>query len=467
LASSADSPGITTAVAATAEARPLSGFLLPYQARWVEDPSRFKIYEKSRRIGITYVQAYEDTVDAARKDGGLDVWFSSADESAAREYIRYCEHWAQMLNVAGLSLGEIVLNKAADVKAFAIEFANGKRINALSSNPKGFRSKGGKLILDEFAFHANPDDMWKAAAPIITWGFPVRVLSTYNGKGNRYYRIVEDAKKGNRWSLHATTIVDAIQQGLVDKILGHPATEDERQAFLRDCRETAGDEETFQQEYMCVPVDEATAWLPWDLITAVEHPDAGRPELYGGGDVYVGWDVARRRDLSVLWVDELVGDVAWTREVVAMRGWSFADQERELARILGSYRVRRCRIDQTGMGEKVVEDAQLAHGTGRIEGVLFTGPVKQDLATIGKQAFEDRKARIPGTREIRESHHSVRRQMTTAGNPRFDADRTEIGHADYFWAHMLALSAMDAAPGGPVNYTPAQPRRFSSLKGAW
>ena len=32
---------------------------------------------------------------------------------------------------------------------------------------------------------------------------------------------------------------------------------------------------------------------------------------------------------------------------------------------------------------------------------------------------------------------------TVAGNPRFDADRTEAGHADEFWAHALALHAAE------------------------
>ena len=35
-----------------------------------------------------------------------------------------------------------------NIKALVIEFKNGTKIHALSSNPKGFRSKGGKVVLD-------------------------------------------------------------------------------------------------------------------------------------------------------------------------------------------------------------------------------------------------------------------------------------------------------------------------------
>lgn len=428
---------------ASPDPKPARKYFLPYQEAWIQDGARFKIVEKSRRVGMTYAQSYEDVRDAARAKDGMDVWFSSADESAAKEYIRYCEQWAKLYQIAAESLGEVVIDKADDIKALVIEFASGRRIHALSSNPKAFRSKGGKLVLDEFAFHKQPEEMWKAASPIITWGFPVRVLSTYNGKGNRYYRLVDDARKGNRWSLHTITIEDAIAQGLVDKIMGRAATQAERDAFLKDCRETAGDEETFLQEYMCVPVDEATAWLTWELITGAEHHEAGQAQLYRGGDAYVGWDVARRRDYSVIWVVERVGDVAWTRHLVEMRGRSFSEQLAEFDRVMAAYKVRRACIDQTGMGEAIVEEAKARHGQYRVEGVQFTGATKQHLATIGKQAFEDRRVRIPASREIRESHHAVRKTTTIAGNPRFDADRSEVGHADHFWAHMLALHAAE------------------------
>lgn len=442
----------------------LKSYFLPYQIDWLRDTSRFKLWEKSRRIGATYVQAYEDVKDAARAENPIDVWFTSADQTAAREYILYCAQWARVFQVAAEDLGEIVIDSDNDVKAFVIEFANGKRINALSSNPKAFRSKGGKLVIDEYAFHKQPEELWKAALPIITWGFPVRILSTYNGKGNRYYRMVSEAKKQlaatgkSVWSLHTVTIEDAVRQGLADKILGRTLTDAERAAWLAEQREAAGDEETWQQEYMCQPVDEATAWLTWNLIIGAEHPDAGNPALYQGGDCYVGNDIGRRRDLAVIWVDERVGDVLWTREVVKMKNATFAVQDAELDRIMRTYKVRRVCMDQTGMGEKPVEDAKKRHGEYKVEGVLFTGPVKQHLATAGKQIFEDRKLRIPEDRDIRASHHAVRKQTTVAGNPRFDAERSELGHADEFWAHMLALHAAEdtqqPAAGATVDADP-------------
>lgn len=441
----------------------LSTYFMANQIAYLRDQSRLKIRKKSRRIGATYVQAYEDMLDSARADNPIDCWFSSADESAAKEYIRYVAMWSRIFNIAATDLGEIVISKNDDIRAFTVEFATGKRINALSSNPKAFRSKGGKLVLDEFAFHADQEEMWKAARPIITWGFPARILSTFNGKGNRYYRMVSEAEKAiaagrkPQWSLHTTTIVDAVNDGLADRILGRKLTDAERQAWLDGERESCGDEDTWQQEYMCNPVDEASAWLPWELIVSCESADAG--PIFGNdvanddiltvarslagvpGQFYLGWDVARTRDGSVMWLDQLIGDVAWSRVVVRLKKKTFAAQLEIFDMLMSAFDVRRACIDKTGLGMPIVEEAQRRWGEYRVEGITFTGEVKQHLATYGKQLFEDKRVRIPVSRDIRDSHHAVRKMTTVAGNPRFDADRNEAGHADEFWAHMLALHA--------------------------
>ena len=435
-----------------------------YQLRYLRDRSRFKIVKKSRRTGFTLAQSYEDVRDAVPSKGGMDVWFSSADESAAYEYILYAGRWAEIYDAAARDLGEIVLDSAKNVKAYSIEFASGHRINALSSNPSRFRSKGGKVVLDEFAAHPDGDAMWRAAAPAITWGFPIRVLSTVNGKANRYWRIVSEAEKGvdergkpTRWRLHTVTIADAIEQGLVAKIPGYDNSAESRERFLAECRATAGDEESFQQEYMCVPQDAATAWLTWDLIIACESPDAGKPERYQGGPCYAGNDIGLRRDLWVLEVVELVGDTLWTREVARLQKSSFAEQDAVMRRVFESYNIRRACIDQTGMGEKPVEDAKRRYGQYRIEGVQFTAAVKQHLATLIRQRYEDKQVRTPEDLAYRRAHHAVRKMTTAAGNPRFDAERTAAGHADEFWAHALALHAAEgvAQPAAGVTVAPS------------
>ena len=162
---------------------------------------------------------------------------------------------------------------------------------------------------------------------------------------------------------------------------------------------------------------------------------------------------------------EQVGDVLWTREIIERRRISFAEQDTLLDDVMLRYRVLRACMDQTGMGEKPVEDAQRRHGTSRVQGVLFTSAAKLELATRGKEGFEDRKLRIPeGRSDLRADLHKLKKVTGATGVPRFIADSDSNGHADRTWACFLA---QHAAAGGqtPIDYipVPTHPRGFDNL----
>ena len=240
-------------------------------------------------------------------------------------------------------------------------------------------------------------------------GLKLRVVSTPNGKGNKFYDLMTSAETAG-WSKHVVDIYQAVADGL-------PRDVEALRAALND-------PDAWAQEYELQWLDEASAWLSYDLINAVEHERAGIPQNYAGGPCYVGVDIGRRHDLFVIWVLEEVGDVLWTRELITRRGASFAEQDSLLDDVFRRYRVLRCCMDQTGMGEKPVEDARRRHGSGRVEGVLFTSSSKLALATVGKQADSD-----------------------------------SGGHADRAWACFLAVTAATgpavvlpdhAVPSGPA-----------------
>lgn len=423
---------------------------LPYQRRWLEDDSKFKVWEKSRRIGATYVQSYEDVRDCIAKKYD-DVWFSSADESAAREYINYCEKWTELFSIAAKSLGHIVIDTDNNIKAFVIEFANGAKIHALSSNPKAFRSKGGKVILDEFAHHNNASELWAAATPCTTWEYPTRILSTHNGQNCMFYKFIEDIKKGAvDWSLHTTPIQLAADEGLVDKILRKIATEEEKEKWLKERQVNCFNEFTWIQEYCCIALDESTAFLTYEMISSCELDGVEKALENLTGNIYVGMDIGRKKDLTVIWVLEKLGKVNYTRMVKILEKTEFSIQEQVLAKILQHKNLRRCCIDATGLGMQLAESAQKKFGKYRVEAVTFTNKVKEELAYGLRTHFEDRTVYIPAEHEIREDLHSVRRTATAAGNIRFDVEKTDAsGHADRFWALALALHS-DSGSSEPI-----------------
>lgn len=418
---------------------------LPYQRAWIEDQSPFKIGMFSRQTGKTFSTGGECSDDCFQSwiEDRRARWviLSRGERQAAEmmtEVIKpFTKGFYEVYNTL-LKGGEPRFEEGefrapqekgpdAVYKSLEVKFPNGSRITALPANPDTARGFSANVILDEFAFHAKSREIWAALFPVTSKsGLKLRVISTPNGKGNKFYELM--TAEDSVWSRHVVDIYEAVRQGLdrdIDML-----------------RKGMADEDAWAQEYELKWLDEATAWLSYDLIAANEHPAAGLPALYQGGPCFVGVDIAARNDLFVIWVMEQVGDVLWTREIIARRRISFAEQDQLLAEVMRRYRVVRCAIDQTGMGEKPVEDAKRRYGESRVEGVLFTAAAKLDLATALKEAMEERRARIPaGDVVLRSDLHAIQSQVGITGQRRLVADGDTDGHADRFWAGALAVGA--------------------------
>jgi len=400
-----------------------------YQRRWVENQSRFKVGMFARQTGKTFTTTFEISKDSTLVDmgGGRTRWvILSRGERQAKEAMeegvkRHCQALGAVIKAE-----EYEWKGEATYKALEVVFPNGSRITALPANPDTARGFSANVFLDEFAFHADSRKIWTALFPVISAGWKLRVVSTPNGKSNKFYDLITGTD--SVWYRQTTDIYQAVADGLPRNI--------------EELRTALDDDDAWAQEYELQFLDEALAWLPFELINSVEDDKAGRPELYKGGPCYFGNDIGTRRDLWVAWVLELVGDVLWTREICALKRAKFAEHDATMADLFRRYNIIRLCMDQTGMGEKPVEDAQRRYGSTRVEGVLFTSPNKLTLATQGKQAFEDRKIRIPlGDPHLRSDLHSLRKIPTGTGNFRFDAERDEQGHADRAWACFLAAHA--------------------------
>ncbi len=426
--------------------------LLGYQARWVRDNARIKYMEKSRQIGLSWSSAYRLVSTTSQKGARHDDWVSSRDDLQARLLIEDCKAFAGLLNIAAEDLGERVVD-AEKHNAYVLRYANGRQTHSLSSNPDAQAGKRGRRLLDEFALHPDPRKLYSIAYPGITWGGSMEIVSTHRGSANFFNELVVEAKeKGNpkKASLHTVPLQLALDDGFLFKLQSKLPADDPRQAMDEDTyaayiRAGCADEESWQQEYCCVPADDASAFLSYDLIAGGEYRpgevwERTLDELATAERLFVGVDVGRAHDLTVIWVVERLGDVAYTRKLVEMQGATFDAQEAALYEILGLPNVRRCCIDNTGIGRQFAERARTRFG-GRVEEVNFTGPVKEELAFPVRAAFEDRTVRIPSAPQIRADLRAIRKETTAAGNIRFTADRGKNGHSDRFWALALALHA--------------------------
>src|SRR5215472_7249669 len=355
----AQSPAPATTIPQPARILGVETFFLPYQAAWIRDRSRLRIVEKSRQVGLSYADAYDSVRKAAIRKG-RDVWVMSRDELQARQYIRYCRRWANVLEYASEVYGERLLKADGGkrVTAQVLSLASGASIYALSSNPDAIVGKSGHVKLDEFALHKDQRTLYAVAKPVIQWGGTLSIISTHRGIGTVFNQLVVEIRDGGNpmgWSLHSVPIQRAIEQGLVERINAATGSNYSRERWKARQRAECIDEEQWQQEYCCAPADESAAFITYEMIAACEMPAL---ELMSLKDLldsnvkqrsfYIGVDVARKTDLCVLDLGEKIGDVVWDRVRIELAGKSFGQIEGELYAMLSLPQVKRACIDATG-----------------------------------------------------------------------------------------------------------------------
>jgi len=456
--------------------------LRPYQVRWVNDDARFKLAVKSARIGYSFGTALEVVLDCLKNT--KSTWtVLSASKAQSVEFVEACKSiLALMGEVAQLFEDEVFVDLATKIEDYQmrISFPNGSRIIALPANPRTARGYPGNAVLDEFAHHENSYAIWAAVIRQTALGHKLRVLSTPNGEQGKFYDLAKElgladgvapsqnpVRKGP-WSAHWVDVYAAVAEGCPINIV--------------EMKAGVGDEDTWNQEFCCVFLKATGAWLSFELITAAED-DGVTIELADPfipiGRTGAGIDVARDRDATCFWLDEQIGDVAWTRHVLWLYGMSFPDQFRRLQSLVAL--ADRTAIDATGMGIALYDYLNEAF-PGRIIGINFAGStprgeqpkavsakdaagasirLKTDLAMRIKKNLESAKSRIPRSQQIRNELASIKRE-NTGGGVRFDAPRIEVdsavaggskqkryAHADAFWAKALALYALDST-GAPA-----------------
>ena len=339
-------------------------------------------------------------------------------------------------------------------KRLEIHLPNRVRILGLPANPVTARGFTGDVLLDEFAMHADDRDIWAAMFPTLLRGQgELDVCSTPKGIKNVFAQL-----RDNPLFSHSTlTLPQAIDQGLdVD---------------YEQVRRAMGDDQLFRQEFLCEFLDEATAFLTYEMIARCEDPTLTKePDLDVlarlRGDLAVGIDVGRRRDLTVVWIVAVEGDQRITRGVIEMQNVTFREQYARIGAVLRCAAVRRCWHRCRRIG----------HATGRNgERGLRPAPRRGVHVHAAAQAGIGRRVARRGSKMRRSAFRWTRPSATTgtawSGRSRRPATTVtraghgEGGHADRFWAAALVLRAAGGRPG-PAEVLSVQPLRFAR-EGAW
>lgn len=472
--------------------------LLGYQGRWVADTADVKVAEKSRRIGLTWAEAFDDVMiaGAEKSAGGTNCFYIGYNFEMAREFIAACSMWAKHLQqaVSTATSGEFLFRDSAEdgetreIKAFRITFASGYSIIALPSRPRSLRGMQGVVILDEAAFHDDLPGMIKAAMALLMWGGKVRIISTHFGTGNAFNELVQDIRGGGKpYKLHTITLDHALADGLYRRIctskgeVWSEAAEKKWRAGL-----IANYAPNDQEELFCIPSEGGGAYFTLAALELAASPEvpivrwhandafARLPDeerrkaallwiavelqpalkrLSPTDPSAIGVDFARSGDLTVKWVYQTSRENRRrTGLVVELRNIPFTEQETICAALgNGVPRFQAMKLDATGNGAFLAERMQQRFGVARVEAVKLSADWYIDNFPRLRAAIEDRTGDLPNDRDIFADFRLVKlvngvpRVPEGARNPD-RGEKRDQRHGDSAIAAVLSYAASRAEP---------------------
>jgi len=476
--------------------------LLPFQRAWVEDGAAVKVCEKSRRVGLSWCEAADDTLHAASERGG-DVWYVGYNREMAEEFIRDCAFWARHFGLAATCMEQVMIqDENRDIRGRRIRFASGRRITALSSRPSNLRGKQGRVVIDEAAFHDDLAGLLKAAMALLMWGGSVRILSTHNGEDNPFNQLVQEIRAGKKpHSLHRVTLDEALDQGLFRRIClarGRTWSPEAEAQWRGELYANYGD--AANEELDCVPRSGGASWLPPALVRLCMEPgvpvlrwacadgfsqlpeEARQAEAEGfcrqhlapvlaalplHAPCHLGEDFGRSGDLTVL--AALTETGAGTHRAacqVEMRNVPFRQQEQVLFFLCDRLpRFSGAAFDARGNGQYLAEVAAQRYGAWRVQQVMLS--VAWYLANMPpyKAALEDRRIILPLDPDVLDDHRAVRMDRGVAKVPDGYSGRGRDGgqrHGDSAVAWALAWHAASTATDSPMDWESTGNRRAFS-----
>jgi len=436
-----------------AAARPIIP-LLPYQQTDLESNDRFRWNCWSRQTGKSFTKSLRRILRGLKRR--RNQIFLSAGERQSLELMTKARQHCQALKITA-DFHRCDSLHDMEFRQLEIRLPNNVRIIGLPANPQTARGYTGDVFLDEFAMHAHDREIWAAMFPSLLRGDgELDIASTPRGRDNMFYQLRDNP----RFAHDTLTLPQAVEQGLrVDP---------------EEMRQAMGDDLLFRQEFLCEFLDEASAFLAHEQISAcisasVVAQSCVAPLTGETREMFLGVDVGRHRDLTVMWVLARDGDALVTVGLFELSAAPFRVQAGLLEELLRIRNVRRCCIDAGGLGMQLAEQAVEQFGDHRVRPVTFTVAIKSQLATELRILVESGRIRIPDDDRIVRDWNSVDRSVTQSGHFRFSASRRDGSHADRFWAAALAVDAAGGARGdspGPLECLTAGPLNFART-GTW
>jgi len=216
--------------------------------------------------------------------------------------------------------------------------------------------------------------------------------------------------------------------------------------------EYADDQFRWKREMEAEWAEDEAVWLPLSLITKCQDANLELWEPEGPmhqGHFFGGLDFGKEKDYSAFAVTERVTEKSFLRH---LKVWPLGTK---YASVIGYVKTltdrwqsfERIRADITGVGNYIVEDMTNG-GIQNVQGVNFTGPRKQEMASLLKQRMLNDTYKYPYT-DIQISPSKKLNYSVELNVERFELKKDgtyryyhpENQHDDVFWATALAIYA--------------------------
>jgi len=211
--------------------------------------------------------------------------------------------------------------------------------------------------------------------------------------------------------------------------------------FLQEMKQNMT-EQAYRMEYEAEFVEAANSYFPQDLIRTCIDPTlrlvSNLESEVPTGEYYGGCDFGKLQDHSVITVlnrKENSLELVYLHEFEI--GTPYAEVIGHLAHAHSRFRFIKVQVDQTGVGEPVLEE--LKGQDVPAEGLIFTTQTKEELLTCLRIAMEQKRIRIPYHLRLCEQINEQQYACGKSGHLQFS--HPEGSHDDMLWSLALGVWA--------------------------
>ena len=374
----------------------------------------------ARQIGKSFVASfctlYDVIVNCAR-------WtIVSTGQRAADEIFKKCVKMTRYFEgmTRGTKLHFGYLNTASEIR-----FSNGGLITSCPNNPDGLRGFSSSLLFDEMAFIDNAEECWAACIPFLTSPFgatkKLQIFSTPAGQSGLFYRLWNESD----FIKTKVTILDAVRDGLPVNI--------------PELRKTVIDDDIWRQEFLCEFLDTNSSLFSYDLLNGMKWDSLPN----SGFSYYLGIDIGRTSDLTVIAVMIKCGDKFYVKDIIVLKDCEYDKQFKEICTVIDALHPRKVCIDATGIGNNLGENLKKKYPS-IVNPIVFNNSNKNEMYGDAKQMMGTQRLFLPNDSVLVDEFHSIRRVVSSNGSMSYSAPRENGSHADRATACILALNAANS-----------------------